>query len=43
MVKFVNNLVLSVQEGEPFFVTDFLSICQRFAIPLQVLDLLFMR
>ncbi|XP_052045852.1 ral guanine nucleotide dissociation stimulator-like [Apodemus sylvaticus] len=43
VVKLVNNLVPSLQEGDPFFVHAFLSKYRSFATPLQVLDLLFMR
>ncbi|GAB1298738.1 hypothetical protein APTSU1_001397400 [Apodemus speciosus] len=43
VVKLVNNLVPSLQEGDPFFVPDFLSKYRSFTTPLHVLDLLFLR
>ena len=43
VVKLVNNLVPSLQEGDPFFVSTFLSTYRSFVTPLQVLGLLFMR
>ena len=43
MVKLVNNLVPSMQEGDPFFVSTFLSTYRSFVTPLQVLGLLFVR
>ncbi|NP_001389436.1 uncharacterized protein LOC100911649 [Rattus norvegicus] len=43
VVKLVNNLVPSLQKGDPSFVPAFLSTYRRFATTLQVLDLLFLR
>ena len=43
VVKLVNNLVPSLQEGDHFFVSIFLSTYRSFVTPLQVLGLLFMR
>ncbi|XP_052045854.1 ral guanine nucleotide dissociation stimulator-like [Apodemus sylvaticus] len=40
VVKLGNNLVPSLQEGDPFFFPGCLSTCQRFVTPLQALDLL---
>ncbi|EDL90905.1 rCG64252, partial [Rattus norvegicus] len=43
VVKLVNNLVPSLQKGDPSFVPAFLSTYRRCATTLQVLDLLFLR
>ncbi|XP_034377998.1 ral guanine nucleotide dissociation stimulator-like 3 [Arvicanthis niloticus] len=43
VVKQVNYLVPSLQEGDPSFVPNFLSTYRRFLTPVTVLDLLFMR
>uniref|UniRef100_A0A8C6GCI7 N-terminal Ras-GEF domain-containing protein n=1 Tax=Mus spicilegus TaxID=10103 RepID=A0A8C6GCI7_MUSSI len=43
VVKLVNNLVPSLQEGDPFFVPTFLSTYRTFVTTLHVLGLLFMR